>query len=155
MKHNHRLQQLIHLSLAGALVFGFGALAQAAPAAPAANPAALAQRAEYHNGSTTAQAGQAITILPINRAKLWAGQRFDFEVEFPAGSTGTKVTINGTDAEKVFHKAAVVHNYGTHLSYRINNVSFPAAGAQEIVAAANGGQRTRSSKKPRKRKPKT
>ena len=145
MKHNHRLQQLIHLSLAGALVFGFGALAQAAPAAPAANPAALAQRAEYHNGSTTAQAGQAITILPINRAKLWAGQRFDFEVEFPAGSTGTKVTINGTDAEKVFHKAAVVHNYGTHLSYRINNVSFPAAGAQEIVAAANGtgGELTR------------
>ncbi len=135
MNVNRRLKVLVHLSLVGALSMGFGSLVNAA--APAA-PSALSQQAEFHSNAGASVSRQAITILPINRAKLWAGQRFDFEVEFPAGSTDAQVTINGTDAEKVFGKKAVVKNYGTHISYRINNVTFSKTGAQEVTATANG-----------------
>ncbi len=135
MNVNRHLRVLVRLSLAGALTMGFGALANAA--APAA-PAALSQEAEFHSNAAKAANSEAITILPINRAKLWAGQRFDFEVEFPTGSTGEKVTIDGVDAQKVFNKQAAVTNYGDHISYRINNVTFAKPGARTVAATANG-----------------
>jgi alkaline phosphatase len=134
MNAKHRLNVLIHLSLVGALSMGIGSFAKAT--AYAAAPA-ITQQAEFHNRTNNVAADESITILPINRAKLWAGQRFDFEVEFPAGSTNEEVTINGVEAQKFFNKKAVVNNYGTHISYRINNVTFSKPGEEKVEASAN------------------
>jgi alkaline phosphatase len=137
MNVNRRLKVFVQLSLVGALSMSFGSLAHAA--APAATPTAISQQAEFHNNSgSSVVTDESITILPINRAKLWAGQRFDFEVEFPTGSTNQKVTINGKNAEDVFKKKATITNYGTHISYRINNVTFPSTGSETVTATASG-----------------
>jgi alkaline phosphatase len=137
MNVNRRLKVFVQLSLVGALSMSFGSLAQAA--APAAAPTAISQQAEFHNNARGSVATEdSITILPINRAKLWAGQRFDFEVEFPTGSTNQKVTINGKNAEDVFGKKATITNYGTHISYRINNVTFSKPGSEAVSATASG-----------------
>ena len=139
MKANRKLRMLVPLSLAGVLALGLNPFCPETLTAVAAAAPAVAQQAEFHNGTTNVANSAAITILPINRAKLWAGQRFDFEVEFPAGSTNLDVRINGESAESVFGKKAVVKDYGTHISYRINNVDFDQTGDKTITATAGSG----------------
>src|SRR4051794_4411834 len=55
------------------------------------------------------QQAAAITILPIERAAILAGQKLDFRVELNNGTAkkeDIKVTINGMDAEQFFGKKA-------------------------------------------------
>jgi alkaline phosphatase len=91
----------------------------------------------------TMAAPSPIRILPINRAKLLKGQKFDFEIEaqnIPAASL--KVTIDGQPADKYFQKKAVYGQNGTISSYRIDNVSFPQAGQQEIKVTSPAAARS-------------
>lgn len=135
MSTKRKLRLLVQLSLVSALSAGmvpfYSAIADAA--APA-----ISQEAEFHNRGIRSVKESGITILPINRAKFWAGQRFDFEVEFPKNSTSLDVQINGESAEKAFGKKAVVTDYGTHISYRINNVDFDGVGEKIVEASAMG-----------------
>ena len=89
----------------------------------------------------TAPVKHAVTILPIDRAKFVAGQRFDFAVEV-AGGKAESVTINGTDAAKYFGKDAVLSEVDTIGVYRINQVTFPAAGEYAVSVKSSVGERT-------------
>lgn len=89
-----------------------------------------------------------IRILPINRAKFLAGQRFDFLVEFSgelAGQSGDssedswqmQVLVNNKEASAFFGKVPqIAHNNGV-LSYRIDNVAFNEIG-EYIITASKG-----------------
>lgn len=79
-----------------------------------------------------------VQILPINRAKFWQGQQFDFEVEVKNAQDlkAITVTVDGQDASKYFDKKAVVENKDGLASYRIDNVNFPTTGKLAIKATA-------------------
>lgn len=85
----------------------------------------------------------AIRVLPIDKAKLLKGQKFDFEVE-AKDISGQKlqVTINGENAAKYFHKQPSYGQEGTISSYRIDNVNFPQEGAVNIKVVAPGASRS-------------
>lgn len=89
----------------------------------------------------TAPVKHAVTILPIDRAKFVAGQRFDFAVEVPGGKAET-VTINGEDAAKYFGKEPAISTVGEIGVYRINGVSFGAAGDVTVTVKSSVGERT-------------
>lgn len=92
-----------------------------------------------------APAKQAITILPINRAKFLKGQKFDLCVEIPGGTTEMKVAINGKDAEEFFGaKAERKVEGGDIATYRIDGVAFDAAG--DIAVSVADGEKTREIK---------
>lgn len=135
MNTKRKLRLFIQLSLLGALSMGITSTHDAVAFAAASS---ISQVAEFHNRMQETADNGAITILPINRAKFWAGQRFDFEVEFPKNSTNFNVGINGEGAEKVFGKKAIITDYGTHISYRINNVTFDKIGEKRVTASASG-----------------
>ena len=82
-----------------------------------------------------------IRILPINRAKFLAGQRFDFLVEFSdelaQSSQNLQVSINDTPAQNFFAKEAKTTQNNGILSYRIDNVAFHKEGVY-IVSASDG-----------------
>lgn len=101
MNTKRKLRLFIQLSMLGALSMGITSTHDAVAFAAASS---ISQVAEFHNRMQETADNGAITILPINRAKFWAGQRFDFEVEFPKNSTNFNVGINGEGAEKVFGK---------------------------------------------------
>lgn len=84
-----------------------------------------------------------ITILPIDRAKFVAGQKFDFMVEVKgAGSADMQVTINGVAADQYFGKGAKTKLEGTLASYRIDQVAFKDAGKAVVIVKAGGAVRT-------------
>lgn len=153
MKSSFRLKGLVYLSLVGVLSVGsayaaspaqtaaqLGAQAGVSASATASTSttavAPISQRAEFHVSAGDTQAVQQIKILPINRAKLWAGQRFDMEVELPKSTTAQKITINGQDASVVFGKKAIITDYPNYRSYRINDVAFKTAGPITVQATA-------------------
>lgn len=80
MNTKRKLRLFIQLSMLGALSMGITSTHDAVAFAAASS---ISQVAEFHNRMQETADNGAITILPINRAKFWAGQRFDFEVEFP------------------------------------------------------------------------
>lgn len=81
-----------------------------------------------------------ITILPIDKAKFLAGQKFDFEVEVKDADAATvKVTVNGKSAEEFFGKTATRNMNGTLATYRIDQITLSKAGEVEIAVAANTG----------------
>lgn len=92
-------------------------------------------------GYTLPQA-EAIKVLPIDNAKFLQGQRFDFAVEVKNGTTDVDVKINGKDAAAYFGKDATVSMEGTIAVYRIDNVSFPKAGAIAIDVKDNFNERS-------------
>lgn len=106
MNTKRKLRLFIQLSMLGALSMGITSTHDAVAFAAASS---ISQVAEFHNRMQETADNGAITILPINRAKFWAGQRFDFEVEFPKNSTNFNVGINGEGAEKVFGKKGHHH----------------------------------------------
>lgn len=83
-----------------------------------------------------------VQILPIDRAKLWAGQQFDFEVEVKNAVQfqQMKVTIDGVAAEKFFGKASEVSTNDGITTYAIKDVHFPKKGDYHIEATAIDGQ---------------
>ena len=119
------------LGLAGSAVTGQVAAAEFAAPSPAVKA-----------GYTVPQKTN-ITILPIDKAKFLAGQKFDFAVE-AAGASGSqmKVTINGKDAADFFGKAAETSFDGTTARYRIDGVSLDKAGQYTVDVKA--GKDTRS-----------
>lgn len=83
-----------------------------------------------------------IKILPIDRAKFLAGQKFDFLIEYPSAATiPITITINGIDAQKYFRKQAQTWNQNGIFSYRIDNVAFAKTGKIKIVAKIGDSQR--------------
>ncbi len=81
--------------------------------------------------TAAAEAKPSITILPIDRATVLAGQKFDFRVELNDGlakKEELQVTINGKDAEAYFGKKAVRTNANEKSAeFTIRNVSFSKA----------------------------
>lgn len=138
MNQKQRLRLTIMLSLASTLAFS-PIIGQAASNADAQAAPAKVVAAQELSANQLPQISNDIKILPINRAKLWRGQQFDFEVELPASTKEVAVTINGTDAAKVLQEKAEIINQGTHLSYRINDVHFSNTGSQVVKVVASNG----------------
>lgn len=85
----------------------------------------------------TLSGASPITVLPIDRAKFFAGQKFDFLVEVPkASSANITVTVNGSSADQFFGKAATAKIDNALASYRIDDVAFKTPGALEISVNA-------------------
>lgn len=80
-----------------------------------------------------------ITILPIDRAKFAAGQKFDFLIEVKNADTGTiQATIDGQAADKFFGKAPKIEKNGSISTYRIDQVSFPRSGNFRVAVQTGG-----------------
>lgn len=89
-----------------------------------------------------------ITILPIDRATILAGQLFDFRVELNHGVASKedmKVTINGVDAEKYFGKKAVRTNANADSAeFTIRQVNFNRAEKVTVKAEVTVDNKTLS-----------
>lgn len=92
---------------------------------------------------------EKITILPIDRAKFLAGQKFDFLVEIQDSNLSEleakralQISINGRDAKSYFNKKPKIWRDGDVLSYRIDSVSFDIVGMIEIAAKTKDSKRT-------------
>ncbi|WP_251454298.1 alkaline phosphatase [Veillonella intestinalis] len=136
MNGKQHLRKMVFFALAGALAFGINA-----PMVKADAPAPAVTLSSQTELSATAVISKDIKVLPINQAKFWQGQRFDFEVELPLGTKQVAVTINGEDASKVFKETPTLTQHSTHISYRINDVAFKEVGDKRVnvVAATNQG----------------
>ncbi|WP_254450536.1 alkaline phosphatase [Cohnella herbarum] len=90
--------------------------------------------------AAAAEAKPSITILPIDRAIVLAGQKLDFRVELNdavVSKDALSVTVNGKDAETYFGKKAVRTNANEKSAeFTIKNVSFPKAEKITIRATA-------------------
>ncbi|MGL5512444.1 MAG: alkaline phosphatase, partial [Sporomusa sp.] len=89
----------------------------------------------------------SLTILPIDRAKFVAGQKFDFLVEVAdIASPAIDVTINGVNAERYFGKPAAIEVSAKLGTYRINDTAFKNAGKVEVCVKAltSNGAETRT-----------
>ncbi|MBC8160880.1 MAG: alkaline phosphatase [Roseiflexaceae bacterium] len=95
------------------------------------------------------QGGVNIRILPINRARLLAGQRFDFRVEVSGALASNSdagaytVLINGTPASQVFGKEPTKTNVAVNsaeLTWR--GVSLNQAGKYDIYVEAGPAKRS-------------
>lgn len=95
----------------------------------------LSQTAQMISFAEDKQAVQQVeasfTILPIDRATILAGQKFDFRVELNQGVVkpqDIKVTINGKDAEQFFGtKAQFTNANADSAELTLRGVSFPKA----------------------------
>ncbi|MEK0312765.1 alkaline phosphatase [Cohnella sp. 56] len=93
-----------------------------------------------------ASAAPSITILPIDRATILAGQRFDFRVELngaKVAQSALKVTVNGKDAAAYFGAKAKFTNASDSSSeLTLRQVSFPKAAKIGVKAVATVNGRT-------------
>lgn len=91
-------------------------------------------------------AGPSITILPIDRATILAGQKFDFRVELNgavADKRDIHVTVNGIDVERFFGKKAERTNANADSAeLTIRNVSFDQAGSVTVKAKVKVADKT-------------
>lgn len=125
-------------ALIGASLMGGSSLAWAANVA---DSTPMSAKAEFHNGGSVSGFHQEdvkdITILPINQAKFWKGQLFDFEVEVKGNTTPSiSVTIDGKDAAEYFKKAPTITPFEGYTSYRIDQVAFDTVGDKQITVKA-------------------
>lgn len=83
----------------------------------------------------------AINIMPIDRAKFLAGQKFDFaiEVKTNAPAKALAVEINGVAADKFFGKQATVKLDQLN-TYRIDDVAFVKPGKVTVAVAVRTEQ---------------
>lgn len=92
------------LTLVGASLFGVATVSTVDAATVSSKPA-IDTKAEFHNGGSAlgahAEDVKKITVLPIDHAKFWKGQNFDFEVEVKGNVNDVAVTIDGVDAQKI------------------------------------------------------
>ncbi len=97
-------------------------------------------------GAVAADAAPTITIAPIDRAIVLAGQKFDFRVELNGAAvkkSELKVTVNGQDAEAYFGKKGVFTNANANSSeLTIRQVSFSKAAKIGIKAEAKAAGKT-------------
>lgn len=143
MNGKQHLRNMVFFALAGALAISINT-----PAVQANSPAPAVTLSAQAELPATAITSKAIKVLPINQAKFWQGQRFDFEVELPLTTSQVAVTINGEDASKVFKQAPILTQQSTHISYRINDVAFKEVGEKHVnvVAATSQGTLKQSAK---------
>ena len=85
----------------------------------------------------------SMIILPIDRAKFLAGQRFDLRVEANALAqkpTQWEVTIDGKSAESFFRKAGQMTNTSTTSQEQtFRDVALDEAGQYKVTATATAG----------------
>ncbi|MDR1916039.1 MAG: alkaline phosphatase [Synergistaceae bacterium] len=88
-----------------------------------------------------------LVVLPINRAKFLAGQKFDMEVELRgAKADEIKVSIGGRDVSEFFGVTPVIQSDANLSSYRLNGVALTKPGAVKVdVEAKAGGNTLRTS----------
>lgn len=79
-----------------------------------------------------------IHVLPIDAAKFWAGQKFDFAVEVKDSGTikSIDVLVNDVSAAKFFGKTANIQLNSGISSFRINQVHFVQPGKIKIKVNA-------------------
>lgn len=78
-----------------------------------------------------------IAVLPIDSAKFWVGQQFDFEVEVRgAKASEIKVSVNGKDAGEVLGVKPVFKSEDGLSSVRFDNVSFKDSGEYKVEVSA-------------------
>lgn len=80
-----------------------------------------------------------VRILPVDRAKFWAGAKFDFDVEVKGDQQlkNVAITVNGQPADKFFGQKLVKKDLGNGVtSYRADQVTFPKTGAYEVKVTA-------------------
>jgi len=98
------------------------------------------------SAATAAEASPSLTILPIDRAIVLAGQKFDFRVELNGAKVSKdelKVTVNGKEAEAFFGKKATFTNANDNSSeITIRQVSFPSAANLAVKAEATVAGKT-------------
>lgn len=98
------------------------------------------------NEQVVQQVEASLTILPIDRAAILAGQKFDFRVELNHGTVkpeDIKVTINGKDAEQFFKtKAQRTNTNPDSAELTIRGVSFPNAENVTVNAKVKVGDKT-------------
>ena len=134
MSKRERIKRGILLGVLGVSIFTCAGVYSA-------DAASLAKGTGVAAGNYQVVGSSDITILPIDRAKFWKGQRFDFEVEVTGASVSDlRVTIDGTDADAYFKKSAVISPKGDYTSYRIDDIAFNGTGAPviEVRAHADG-----------------
>jgi alkaline phosphatase len=91
-------------------------------------------------GASSALAAAEIVVLPIDRAKFLAGQKFDMEVELRGGAADEiKVSIDGRDAGEFFGVSPDLRSEPGLGSYRLNDVSFAKPGAVRVSVTAKSG----------------
>lgn len=84
-----------------------------------------------------------IVILPIDRARFLAGQRFDFRVELHGiDAPGFTVEIDGIDAEAYFGKQGQRDNADGVTSLTIRDVAFSEAGVRKVDVRAGEHHRS-------------
>ncbi|MDR1470953.1 MAG: alkaline phosphatase [Synergistaceae bacterium] len=84
-----------------------------------------------------------LVVLPIDRAKFLAGQKFDLEVELRgAGDGEIKLLIDGADAAKFFGREPTVKRGEALSGCRFDGVALNKAGAVRVEALATSGGRT-------------
>lgn len=141
MSQKSTWKKAMMLALVGASLFGVATVSTVDAATVSSNPA-IDTKSEFHNGGSAlgahAEDVKKITVLPIDRAKFWKGQNFDFEVEVKGNVNDVAVTIDGVDAQKYFNKEATLTQHTGYASYRIDQVNFDTVGAKKIVVNANG-----------------
>jgi alkaline phosphatase len=92
--------------------------------------------------ANAAMAAAELVVLPIDRAKFLAGQKFDMEVELRGAQFDEiSVKLDGRDAESLFGRAPVIKREGSLTSVRYNGVSLAKIGTVTVaVEARSGGQ---------------
>lgn len=125
-----------------------GQTATAAPMAMAtytnAADAAMHQAAMARLAQSAERTG--ITILPIDQAKFWAGQHFDWEIEIVGQEKApADIRVNGKPAAEFFGKPLERKQEDGYVSYRVNGVNFPKTGQfkVEVKAVTDQGVRSR------------
>ena len=123
------------------------------------NPAAHAEWSQAQVRQQQSAERTGITVLPIDRAKFWQGQRFDFEVEIAATDlTDVSITLNGQPIERALGGKLTRTVHDDYTSLRIDNVSFAKTGPVTLTVNAAGSsgkyQRTVSYQVVREQSPK-
>lgn len=94
--------------------------------------------AEGSSVTQKASAAPVITILPIDRATILAGQKLDFQVEvtgLSATAETLQVLINGKDASKYFGKKPVLtHSAKDSTEYTIRDITLTTPGRITVQA---------------------
>lgn len=85
-------------------------------------------------GAYSAPQEPGINIMPIDRAKFLAGQKFDFAIEVKTDSPAKalEVQVNGVAADKFFAKQATV-KLDKMNTYRIHDVAFAEPGKVSVA----------------------
>lgn len=140
------LRKAIALSLVCAGVALMPVLSDAAsPNRSAAN------YAEFHQAGSALGEVQAenIVVLPINNAKFWAGQKFDFETEIHGKNiTSVSVTVDGEAGDKYFKSPVKVTQQDGYVSYRLDDIRMNEPGQKivKVEATVDGAKQTRTLK---------